>query len=88
MSVDGRLRWRCRRGLLELDLALLGFLEDGYERLTGPEQARFSELLCAADADLWQWIQGAPAPIRYKKVLCALRNVAHTDHHEETITHD
>ncbi|MDJ0806588.1 MAG: succinate dehydrogenase assembly factor 2, partial [Gammaproteobacteria bacterium] len=28
-----RLRWQCRRGMLELDLLLLGFLETRYPRL-------------------------------------------------------
>ncbi|WP_298137987.1 succinate dehydrogenase assembly factor 2 [Acidiferrobacter sp.] len=62
-------RWRCRRGLLELDLALAGFLEEGYGRLSPSGQALFAELLAESDADLWGWIQGAPAPERYAVIL-------------------
>lgn len=63
------LRWRCRRGLLELDLALQGFLDSAYEGLTPREQAQFADLLAENDADIWAWIQGAPAPARYAPVL-------------------
>ena len=62
-------RWRCRRGLLELDLALGRFLEDDYGRLSPPERAVFEEFLTEHDADLWAWMQGAPAPARYAPIL-------------------
>ena len=63
------MRWRCRRGLLELDLALQRFLDTDYEGLTPLEQTQFSDLLAENDADIWAWIQGAPAPARYAPVL-------------------
>ena len=40
-----RIRWRCRRGLLELDLVLQAFLERGYDRLGPEERAVVSQLL-------------------------------------------
>jgi antitoxin CptB len=40
-----RIRWRCRRGLLELDLVLDAFLARGYGRLAAGERALFDELL-------------------------------------------
>ncbi len=63
------LRWRCRRGLLELDLALNRFLDTDYEGLAPLEQVQFQDLLAESDADLWTWIQGAEAPARYASVL-------------------
>ncbi len=74
-------RWRCRRGLLELDLALGRFLEEGYGRLSSAEQALFAEFLEENDADLWAWMQGAPAPARYAPVLKSftLPAIASTD---------
>jgi len=63
------LRWRCRRGLLELDLALDRFLAAHYEQLTPTEQALFGDLLAESDADLWSWIQGHEPPARYASVL-------------------
>jgi len=63
------LRWRCRRGLLELDLALKRFLDTDHEGLTPLERAQFEDLLAENDADIWAWIQGAPSPARYASVL-------------------
>lgn len=63
------LRWRCRRGLLELDLALKRFLDTDYEGLTPLEQTQFKDLLAENDADIWGWIQGATPPARYAAVL-------------------
>ena len=33
MSELARLRWKCRRGMLELDLLLRDFLDSGYQDL-------------------------------------------------------
>ena len=53
-----RIRWRCRRGLLELDLILTSFLEGGFERLTPAQQETFSGLRGRADTDLWDLVSG------------------------------
>ncbi len=63
------LRWRCRRGLLELDLALKQFLDSNYEGLTPFERAQFEDLVAENDADIWAWIQGTSPPARYAAVL-------------------
>ena len=52
-----RLRWRCRRGLLELDMILLPFLDQGYESLGPAEQAAFHRLLQFPDSRLLGWFQ-------------------------------
>jgi antitoxin CptB len=69
-----RVKWRCRRGLLELDLVLKGFLERRYDQL-GPEERRlFAELLEQPDNDLLDLALGRaePAP-RYRAVVELLR---------------
>lgn len=53
-----RIRWRCRRGLLELDLVLTQFLASGYEALSPEERETFSGLLGRADTDLWDLVSG------------------------------
>lgn len=59
----GRLRWQCRRGTLELDLALSQFLEGGYRELSAPQQAAFGRLLRESDETLQAWIFGLqPVP--------------------------
>ncbi len=57
-----RLRWQCRRGMLELDLLLAGFLDDGYERLDATGRARFAELLGYPDPLLQGWLMGHATP--------------------------
>lgn len=63
------LHWRCRRGLLELDLAFAQFLKADYEMLDPALQGLFQELLAENDADLWAWLQGESAPARYAPIL-------------------
>ena len=53
-----RLRWRCRRGLLENDLVLERFLAARGEGLTDDEVAMLDRLLDLTDNDLWDLIAG------------------------------
>ncbi len=52
MSELDRIRWNCRRGLLELDLILESFLERHLEELTPDQLESFKELLDYPDNDL------------------------------------
>ena len=45
--------WKCRRGLLELDLVLTRFLERQVPGLSSAELAAFDELLDYPDTELW-----------------------------------
>ncbi len=58
-----RLRWRCRRGLLELDIVLLNFLEQRYLSLSSPEQNAFDKLLAIPDDILFAYMQGDQKPL-------------------------
>ncbi|MEW5770820.1 MAG: succinate dehydrogenase assembly factor 2 [Pseudomonadota bacterium] len=49
-----RLRWRCRRGMLELDLLLNRFLDTRADRLTTAQWREFSALLDLEDQALWE----------------------------------
>jgi len=53
-----RLLWRCRRGMLELDLLLQPFVEAYYDTLTSQEQAQFHELLDLQDQQLLEYLLG------------------------------
>jgi len=44
-SSPGQLRWRCRRGMLELDLILQAFVDRGMEQLSETELSVFDRLL-------------------------------------------
>lgn len=51
-----RARWRCRRGLLELDIVLLRFMDKYYTQLNEVELQQFEELLSLSDNELWDLI--------------------------------
>jgi antitoxin CptB len=53
-----RLRWRCRRGLLELDLVLQSYLSVHQEDLSDQEIKVLNTLLDYPDNDLWDLISG------------------------------
>jgi antitoxin CptB len=54
-----RLRWRCiRRALLELDITLTRFLDDGFDKLDDEQQQAFAELADMEDHELWYMISG------------------------------
>lgn len=52
----GRLRWRCRRGMKELDLLLLRWLERRWVAAGDAERDAFERLLAAQDPELVAWL--------------------------------
>lgn len=52
-----RLAWRCRRGMLELDIVLQRFVADYFYALTLDELYAFDTLLAMPDNDLWNTLQ-------------------------------
>lgn len=61
-EVPPKLRWACRRGMLELDVLLGNFLEEAFVKLSGSEQALFVLLLNENDQDLFNWLIGREKP--------------------------
>ena len=57
-----RIRWRCRRGLLELDIVLGRFLERELDALGPAERDAFKALLELSDNDLWDLVSGRSDP--------------------------
>lgn len=57
-----RLRWRCRRGLLELDLLFEAFLTKRYSGLPDSDKADFIRLLEYQDQTLQEWLLGKTQP--------------------------
>jgi len=57
-----KLRWNCRRGMLELDLLLLPFLEKVFPALPLAEQVIFEKLLACTDQDLYDWLVSQQQP--------------------------
>lgn len=59
-----RLAWRCRRGMLELDIVLQRFVKEQFGGLTLAEMQIFDEMLELSDNDFWELIQSA-AQVKY-----------------------
>lgn len=58
-----RARWRCRRGMLELDIVLQRFLDRDYLQLNNQQLEQFERLLDLPDNDLWDLITGRQVAI-------------------------
>ena len=56
MKERERTRWRCRRGMLELDVILQRFIDKYYGQLNEEELRQFEVLLDLPDNDLWDMI--------------------------------
>jgi antitoxin CptB len=50
-----RLRWKCRRGMRELDQLLARYLERKWRQSPEAERAVFLQLLETEDDRLWHW---------------------------------
>ena len=57
-----RIRWRCRRGMLENDLILTRFLDAKGATLTEDEVAMLDKILALTDNELWDLIVGRSEP--------------------------
>ena len=57
-----RLRWRSRRGMLELDLLLQPFFDEVFRDLPGAVQKAFVILLEQDDPDLLMWFSRKEVP--------------------------
>lgn len=77
MSERDRIRWNCRRGMLELDLLLHKFLDRRLDLISAPQVEMFKELLEFEDNDLLDMLMGRaePADERLSPVLEMMRSV-------------
>ena len=59
---EARLRWQCRRGMLELDLMLEAFIEKRYPDLPLKTKKAFHQLLNCQDQILLDYLMGQDIP--------------------------
>jgi antitoxin CptB len=57
-----RICWACRRGMLELDLVMVPYVEGRFRDLDADNQQRFISLLECEDTDLFSWFLGRNLP--------------------------
>ncbi|MBQ0712651.1 MAG: succinate dehydrogenase assembly factor 2 [Porticoccus sp.] len=71
-----RLFWASRRGMLELDLVLLPFLEKIYPTLEQEDKERYWRLLDSEDQDMFGWFlrREDPEDSDLKKIVQIIRD--------------
>jgi antitoxin CptB len=57
-----RLRWRCRRGMRELDELLAHYLEHDYAAASAAERDAFARLLELQDPEIFGYLVGRMTP--------------------------
>lgn len=65
MSADiemKRLFWHSRRGMLELDVLLVPFLQEAYPTLEAADKQRYQKLLECEDQDMFGWFMQRSKP--------------------------
>lgn len=53
-----RLKWACRRGMLELDVLFMPFVDEAWEQLSDENKVIFERLLTCQDPELFAWFMG------------------------------
>lgn len=73
----GKLNWRCRRGMKELDLLTLGYLERHYPSASAEDWQAFAELLEVQDPLLMSYVVGrqTPADSAMARVISVMRTL-------------
>ncbi len=61
-GTEARLRWRCRRGMKELDVLLGRWLEQRWPMADAARRRDFEWLLEQPDPDLADWLMGGARP--------------------------
>jgi len=71
-----QLRWRSRRGLLELELLLLPFATDCLDTVAEAALGDYERLLGCEDLDIYDWLQkrSAPDDDSLLKIVAAIRD--------------
>ncbi|MGC0788605.1 FAD assembly factor SdhE [Pantoea agglomerans] len=66
-----RIQWACRRGMLELDVAIMPFFKFEYETLSDTDKQVFVDLLKSDDPDLFNWLMnhGEPKDPELKRMV-------------------
>jgi len=59
---DGQIRWRCRRGMLEIDVSLTRFCDEQLSNLSDDDRVVFFAMLAEHDPVWWDWLLGDSLP--------------------------
>ena len=79
MTDLGRLRWRCRRGIKELDLLLTRYVDERFALAPRTEQQAFESLLEDQDPVIYAYCMGQTAVPAHLESLIRLITAARAD---------
>ena len=66
----GKLRWRCRRGMKELDVLLARYVDERFCGASNQEQDAFRRLLDTQDTALYAYCLGSePPPLEFATLI-------------------
>ena len=73
----GQPKWRCRRGMRELDVLLERYLKERYPSAPAAEQQAFAAMLEAPDPQLFAYVVQRETPVdpEWAQIIARLRNV-------------
>jgi antitoxin CptB len=66
---EGKLRWRCRRGMKELDILLTRYMDERYRTAPAEEQQAFQGLLETQDPVIYAYCLGQERPPEHLAAL-------------------
>jgi antitoxin CptB len=58
LDSKAKLKWACRRGMLELDVLFGPFVDEAYDALDQSQRYTFQRLLAGEDPELFAWFMG------------------------------
>ncbi len=78
MDDQGHLKWRCRRGVRELDVVLDAWLNNAYPTASSAQRLAFAELLAMSDPQLFDVLLGRAdvADVVQREVVAELRRLS------------
>ncbi|MDO5609581.1 MAG: succinate dehydrogenase assembly factor 2 [Pseudomonadota bacterium] len=74
-----RIRWRCRRGMRELDQLFERYLDRCWATDSEADRALFLRLLDSEDDKLWRWFMGYEAAddVEIASIIQRIRDLPH-----------
>ena len=72
-----KLFWHSRRGMLELDLLLVPFVQDVFDDLAVEDQTLYRDLLVLEDQDIYALLMGSSHSEHTKYVAITTKILAH-----------
>ena len=69
MTLNNLIKYRCRRGLLELDLILNNFYENKFFHLSNEKKKLFLEFLEMDDNDIWHALDSKHFSKKYNSLV-------------------